>query len=470
MRTDGHRARGRLDEAQHQPSHGRLARPRLPHQPEGLPGRDREVDAVDRAHHTDLPSQQGTADREVLAQPDDLHERRRVERRATGRRREHLVMRAAQVELVGADAADATVAPRGPRHRRCGARVLDMRAAVGEPAADGPRVGARDLSRDDGERFTGRRALRHRREQPGRVRVSRPLEHRVERGLLHHLTRVHHHDAVADVGDHAEVVGDEHDRHARVALQGAEQVEDLRLDRDVERSGRLVGDEQLRVVCERHRDHRPLPHPTRERVRVVLDTALRVRDADTVEHLHGARGGLGPAHLLVGAHRLRDLVADRERRVQARHRLLEDHRHLRAAERSPLGPADGGEVVLAEAEHARPHSPGALRDQAHHRERRHALPTSALAHEAEGLPPVHGEAHAVDDPECAATRAELDAEVDDLEERRVAHDRRHGPSTAIRSRPSESRSPSPTRLNARIARRIATAGGMSGHWVSNIWL
>ena len=37
--------------------------------------------------------------------------------------------------------------------------------------------------------------------------------------------------------------------------------------------GGLVGDQELRVVGERHRDHRPLAHPTRERVRVVLAPA-----------------------------------------------------------------------------------------------------------------------------------------------------------------------------------------------------
>ena len=53
-------------------------------------------------------------------------------------------------------------------------------------------------------------------------------------------------DPVGDLGDHAEVVGDQHDRHAELALQLAQQVEDLRLDGDVERGRRLVGDQQRR--------------------------------------------------------------------------------------------------------------------------------------------------------------------------------------------------------------------------------
>ena len=42
-----------------------------------------------------------------------------------------------------------------------------------------------------------------------------------------------------------EVVGDEDDRQAELALQVAQQVEDLRLDRDVERGHRLVGDDSF---------------------------------------------------------------------------------------------------------------------------------------------------------------------------------------------------------------------------------
>ena len=59
---------------------------------------------------------------------------------------------------------------------------------------------------------------------------------------------VHDRDLVGDLGDDAEVVGDDHDRGVELALQALDQLEDLRLDRHVERRRRLVGDQQLRVV------------------------------------------------------------------------------------------------------------------------------------------------------------------------------------------------------------------------------
>ena len=54
---------------------------------------------------------------------------------------------------------------------------------------------------------------------------------------------IHHRDVVGHFGDHAHVVGDQHDRQAALGLQVAQQVEDLRLGGDVQRRGRLIGDQ-----------------------------------------------------------------------------------------------------------------------------------------------------------------------------------------------------------------------------------
>jgi hypothetical protein len=50
-----------------------------------------------------------------------------------------------------------------------------------------------------------------------------------------------------------QVVGDEDQRQAEVALQLAQQVEHLRLDRHVQRGDGLVGDDHLRVERQRAR-------------------------------------------------------------------------------------------------------------------------------------------------------------------------------------------------------------------------
>ena len=79
------------------------------------------------------------------------------------------------------------------------------------------------------------------------------------RGQLDDPAEVHHRDPVADVADDGQVVGDEEVGQPELALEPLEQVDDLRLDRDVERADGLVGHDQVRVEGERPRHADALP-------------------------------------------------------------------------------------------------------------------------------------------------------------------------------------------------------------------
>ena len=100
---------------------------------------------------------------------------------------------------------------------------------------------------------------------------------------------------VGHLSDHTHVVCDHNDRSARLVAEPSNQIEDLRLDGDIERRGGLVGDEQLRLAGQRHGDHHSLPHPARELVRVRIGPGLRIRYADQLQHLDRVRVRLGPA-------------------------------------------------------------------------------------------------------------------------------------------------------------------------------
>ena len=117
----------------------------------------------------------------------------------------------------------------------------------------------------------------HRLQQRLGVRVAGVLEDGPHAALLDDPPGVHDDDAVGHLGDDAEVVGDEQDRRPGALLQPAQQVEDLRLHRDVEGGGRLVGDEQLRVHRQRHGDHHTLALAAGELVLVALRSAPRDR-------------------------------------------------------------------------------------------------------------------------------------------------------------------------------------------------
>ena len=63
----------------------------------------------------------------------------------------------------------------------------------------------------------------------------------------------------------------------------AQHLEHLRLDGDVERRRRLVGEQHARARHQAHRDHDPLLHAARELVRVAAQRSLRVADPDLLE-------------------------------------------------------------------------------------------------------------------------------------------------------------------------------------------
>ena len=93
------------------------------------------------------------------------------------------------------------------------------------------------------------------------------------------------------MADDADVVGDEEVGEAELVLEVVEQVDDLRLDRDVEGRDRLVGDDQLRLQRQRPGDPDPLPLAAGELVREAV--VVLGREADPLEQLLDPRAQLG---------------------------------------------------------------------------------------------------------------------------------------------------------------------------------
>ena len=140
---------------------------------------------------------------------------------------------------------------------------------------------------------------RNRGHQPVRVGMLRPRKQLLDRRLLDLASGIHHDDALRHFRHHAEIVGDEDYRGAEPVLQVDDKVEDLRLDGDIQRSRRLVGDQHLGMAGERHRDHGALPHAAGELVWIFLRPLFRLGDARDAQHLDRLRPGLRPADILV---------------------------------------------------------------------------------------------------------------------------------------------------------------------------
>src|SRR4051812_36504777 len=240
---------------------------------------------------------------------------------------------------------------------------------------------------------------------------------------FHDLAQVHHGHAVAHVAHDGEIVGDEDDRQPELALKVTQQVQDLRLDRDVEGRDGFVGDDQLGIERKGAGDADALALAARELVREAV-VVLGV-EPDLLHQLLHLR--LQPAARLavveaVDAERLADDRADRLARVERRVRVLEDHLHL-AAERLELALREAGDVPAAVLDR-----PAGRVEQAGDQARRGGLAAAGLPHQAQRLALHDFERHAVDSVHGADLALEQDParyrevldEVADLDQR-LAH-------------------------------------------------
>ncbi|MPL96994.1 hypothetical protein SDC9_43181 [bioreactor metagenome] len=250
--------------------------------------------------------------------------------------------------------------------------------------------------------------LRDRVEKAAGIGVARMRKQALDRARLDDPAGIHHADPLADLRDGAQIVADEDGGHAGLAPQPGQKFEDLRLDRGVKRSGRLVGDQQLGPAGERHRDHQPLALAAGKLVGVEVEAARRVGDAD---HLHQPdRLGLRrrAAQVAMEPQRLADLLAHPDHRVQRARRVLEDHRDALAAHRFQCLARRAHELARAQPDRAR--DPCLRRQEAKRREPGYRLAAARLAHQAKRLARRHVEVDAMQHRDAV----EGDAQVADF--------------------------------------------------------
>ncbi len=183
-----------------------------------------------------------------------------------------------------------------------------------------------------GPALTGHRAeFRHGGQQRFRIGTLRVGENLFGFSTFDRFPLVHDDRTVGDLGDDAHVVGDEEDAHSLFFLQQLDQFKDLCLDRHVQRRGRLVGDQQPRTAGERHGNHDALAHTAGKLMRIFLHALSRRRDTDLFHQPQRLLCGRAEGKAAMGDEHFGDLLADRQRRIEAGHRLLKDHRDPVAA-------------------------------------------------------------------------------------------------------------------------------------------
>ncbi len=284
-------------------------------------------------------------------------------------------------------------------------------ATVGKAAAGELPVQRRHRAADGIERLLALAHIGQGIEQLAAVGMCGSGIEAVAPGLLDQLPGIHDGHAVGHVGDDAEIVGDQQDRHVHLLLQFLQQFQHLGLDGDIQCRGRFVGNQQIGLAGQRDRDHHALFHAAGQLVRVFVDAAPCIGDADRVQQFQHALARRASAHGEMLAKHLADLVADGQHRVQRGHRLLEDHGNPPAANPSHAGFRQRGEFVVAEPDMASGDAADGLRQQAQDRQRGHGLAAAGLAEQCEGLAAPDGQADTVDRADGIAAAAQLHRQV-----------------------------------------------------------
>ena len=208
---------------------------------------------------------------------------------------------------------------------------------------------------------------------------------------LHQLAKVHDRHSVAGMRDGREIVRDEQVRNAELLLQGLQQVQNLRLNRDVEGGDRLVANYEIGAQHQGPGDGDALALAAAECMRKPAQVLEREPAAPgDIEH---PLFELRPFGQTVGDERFGDDVTHRHPRVERGIGVLEDDLHV-----PPHGPQPAAVEVhdidgLAVAVEA--HLSAGRLDGAQHGAAQGRLAGAALADESEGFAPQYPEADTV---------------------------------------------------------------------------
>ena len=119
--------------------------------------------------------------------------------------------------------------------------------------------------------------------------------------------------------------------------EACEQIQNLCLNGDIKRGSWLIGNQQIRPISKRHRNHHALTLTTRELMRQAVQARLRIRQTNFVEKVYHARATLLACESCMQQQNFRNLFFDTVERIERCHRLLKHHGDGFAAQRTHIG-------------------------------------------------------------------------------------------------------------------------------------
>ena len=153
---------------------------------------------------------------------------------------------------------------------------------------------------------------------------------------LDDLSCIQNGNTVCDIRYDTKVVGNKHDSVVVLFLKILDQLQDLCLNRNVQRSCRLIADEDLRTAGKCNRDNDTLSHTAGILERIIIETLLCVRNTNLFHQLKRLCSRFHLADILMFHNNRSDLFSDRDDRVQGSHRVLKYGCNFLTADLAPV--------------------------------------------------------------------------------------------------------------------------------------
>jgi hypothetical protein len=119
--------------------------------------------------------------------------------------------------------------------------------------------------------------------------MGRPAQNIINGPLFLHLPRVHHEHVRRHGPDDPKVVRDQYDRHSPALVETTKGSKYGHLRDNVQRGGRLISDQQIRIRRHRDGNANPLTHAATKLMRIAFQNPLRIGEADVAHCLQSAR-------------------------------------------------------------------------------------------------------------------------------------------------------------------------------------
>lgn len=165
----------------------------------------------------------------------------------------------------------------------------------------------------------------NRSQKAGCVRMGRIVKQVFDRPGFHNLSSIHDRQPITEIADHPQIMGNEQNRQSMLAGKIPQQNDNLRLNRDIKRCGRLVCDQKLRLAAKRHGDHDSLELPSRNLMWIFAKNELRIGNADVCQRAYRCPPGGGGVKATDVSDGMYQLLSDGEKGIEGLAWILKDH-------------------------------------------------------------------------------------------------------------------------------------------------